>query len=236
MLALGPVRQARGQRVILASRRARENRRVQVAIVVSYAECGSNRCDRRRGDQEKRNADKSLAAPGATETCDRVSRLHGQSDPFSPRSGSYWFRSAQRAQPVSCSLFAHQPGTPPLVIGALACHLAVNSSLGLLPRNAGGDLGLLPINMAKADIAISPSWPRRERSQSTCAIARPSGLSATSAAPPRNEKPNFSVRFKSQPRCSVIRRGLARQVGSTEPAARRTTRRRPRSHRPDARP
>ena len=39
VLALGPVSQARGQRVILASRRARENRRVQVAIVVSYAEC-----------------------------------------------------------------------------------------------------------------------------------------------------------------------------------------------------
>ena len=39
MLALGSVSEARGQRVILASRRARENRRVQVAIVVSYAEC-----------------------------------------------------------------------------------------------------------------------------------------------------------------------------------------------------
>src|SRR5215813_14975840 len=124
----------------------------------------------------------------------------------------------------------------PLPPGALACHLAINCGLGLLLRNAGGDLRFLAIDAAKADIAISPSWPRRERSQFTCAIARPSGLSATSAAPPRNEKPNFSVRFKSQPRCSVIRRGLARQVGSTEPAARRTTRRRPRSHRPDARP
>ncbi len=39
MLALGPVSQARGQRLILASSRARENRRVQVAIVASYAEC-----------------------------------------------------------------------------------------------------------------------------------------------------------------------------------------------------
>jgi hypothetical protein len=31
VLALGPVSQARGQRAILASRRARQNRRVQVA-------------------------------------------------------------------------------------------------------------------------------------------------------------------------------------------------------------
>src|SRR5215475_711218 len=125
-----------------------------------------------------------------------------------------------------------QHRTTPLLIGALACHHAITCGLGLLLRNAGGDLRFLAIDAAKADIAISPSWPRRERSQFTYAIARPSGLSATSAAPPRNEKPNFSVRFKSQPRCSVIRRGLARQVGSTGPAARRTTRRRPRSHRP----
>src|SRR5215813_13166213 len=53
--------------------------------------------------------------------------------------------------------------TTPLVIGALACHLAINSSLGLLLRNTGGDLGLLPIDTAKADIAIGPCWPSRKR-------------------------------------------------------------------------
>src|SRR5215831_6630855 len=129
-----------------------------------------------------------------------------------------------------------QHRTTPLLIGALACHHAITCGLGLLLRNAGGGLRFLAIDAAKADIAISPSWPRRERSQFTCAIARPSGLSDTSAAPPRNEKPNFSVRFKSRPPCSVIRRGLARRVGSTGPAARRTTRRQPRSRRPDAHP
>src|SRR5262245_34630832 len=51
--------------------------------------------------------------------------------------------------------------TTPLVIGALACHLAINSSLGLLLRNTGGDLGLLPIDTAKADITIGPCWPSR---------------------------------------------------------------------------
>ena len=124
----------------------------------------------------------------------------------------------------------------PLPPGALACHLAINCGLGLLLRNAGGDLGFLRIETAKADRAIGPCRPSRNVSQFTCAIATPSGLAATSAAPPRNKKPNCHVRFKSQPPCSVIRRGLARRVGSTEPAARRTTRRQPRSHRPDVRP
>ena len=53
--------------------------------------------------------------------------------------------------------------TAPLLIGALACHLAINSGLGLLPRNVGGDLGLLAIDAAEADIEISPLWSRRER-------------------------------------------------------------------------
>jgi hypothetical protein len=47
-------------------------------------------------------------------------------------------------------------------MGALACHLAINSGLGLLPRNTGGNLRLLPIDAAEADIAISPLWSRRE--------------------------------------------------------------------------
>src|SRR5262249_32616781 len=45
----------------------------------------------------------------------------------------------------------------------LACHLAINCGLGLLLRNAGGDLRFLAVDVAKADIAISPSWPRSER-------------------------------------------------------------------------
>src|SRR5262249_3083142 len=77
VLAPGPIRQARGQRVILASRRARENRRVQIAIIVSDTKRGSSCCDHRSRDQEKRSADKSLAAPGATETCHRISWLLG---------------------------------------------------------------------------------------------------------------------------------------------------------------
>src|SRR5262249_38160924 len=53
--------------------------------------------------------------------------------------------------------------TTPLLTGALACHLAINCGLGFLPRNTGGNLGLLPIDAAKADIAIGPYWPSRER-------------------------------------------------------------------------
>src|SRR5262245_6714435 len=53
--------------------------------------------------------------------------------------------------------------TTPLLTGALACHLAINCGLGLLLRNAGRDLGLLPIDAAKADIAIGPYWPSRQR-------------------------------------------------------------------------
>ena len=59
-----------------------------------------------------------------------------------------------------CSPSGHR--TTPLVIGALACHLAINSRLGLLLRNTGGDLGLLPIDTTKADIAIGPCWPSRK--------------------------------------------------------------------------
>lgn len=57
---------------------------------------------------------------------------------------------------------AHQAGTVQRrLLLALACHLAINSSLGLPLRNTGGDLGLLPIDTAKADIAIGPCWPSR---------------------------------------------------------------------------
>src|SRR6266481_398969 len=51
----------------------------------------------------------------------------------------------------------------PLPPGALACHLAINCGLGLLLRNAGGDLRFLAIDAAKAGIAIGPCWPSRER-------------------------------------------------------------------------
>ena len=63
MLALGSASQTHGERVILAPRRPRQNRRVQVAVVVSYAKTCSNRRDRRGCDQEKQKADKSLAEP-----------------------------------------------------------------------------------------------------------------------------------------------------------------------------
>src|SRR5499433_3149440 len=39
----------------------------------------------------------------------------------------------------------------------------LNCGLGLPLRNAGGDLRFLAVDVAKADIAISPSWPSRER-------------------------------------------------------------------------
>jgi hypothetical protein len=76
MLALGPVGQTHRQRVILAPRRPRQNRRVQVAVVVSYAKTCSNRRDRRRCDQEKQKADKSLAEPSHEQTCARILRMH----------------------------------------------------------------------------------------------------------------------------------------------------------------
>src|SRR5262249_37056719 len=74
-------------------------------------------------------------------------------------------RSTQRGLALVPFAFRSPSGrrTTPLVIGALACHLAINSSLGLLLRNAGGDLGLLPIDAVKADIAIGPCRPSRER-------------------------------------------------------------------------
>jgi len=40
---------------------------------------------------------------------------------------------------------------------------AINIGLGLLPRNAAGDLKVLAIDAAEADIEISPLWSRRER-------------------------------------------------------------------------
>src|SRR5262249_34209967 len=110
----------------------------------------------------------------------------------------------------------------PLPLGALACHLAINCGLGLLPRNAGGDLRFLPIDTAKADIAIGPCWPSRKRLAIYLRHRKASELATTSAAPPRNKKPNCDVRFKSRPPCLVTRQGLARRVGSAWPAARRT--------------
>jgi len=40
---------------------------------------------------------------------------------------------------------------------------AINCGLGLLLRNAGGDLGVLAIDAAEADIALGPYWSRRGR-------------------------------------------------------------------------
>ena len=72
--------------------------------------------------------------------------------------------SAQRGQAIVRTTSAHQSDTARRrFLLTLACHLSINCGLGLLQRNTGGDLGLLPIDTAKADIAIGPSWPRRER-------------------------------------------------------------------------
>ena len=45
----------------------------------------------------------------------------------------------------------------PLLPGAFACYLAINCGCDLLLRSSGGDLGLLPIDTTKTDIAIGPS-------------------------------------------------------------------------------
>ena len=124
----------------------------------------------------------------------------------------------------------------PLPLGALACHLAINCGLGLPLRNAGGDLRFLAVDVAKADIAISPSWPSRERLAICLRHRKAKWACRHQRGAAEKQKPNCIVRFKSQPPCSVIRRGLARRVGSAGPAARRTTRRQPRSRRPDVRP
>jgi len=52
----------------------------------------------------------------------------------------------------------------PLLIGALACYLAINCSLGFLPRNPGGNLGLLPIDAAKAEVGASLQFKGGDRS------------------------------------------------------------------------
>jgi hypothetical protein len=49
---------------------------MQVAIVAGNTESRSNRCDYRGHDHEKKNTDKSPAAPSGTQTCDRVLRQH----------------------------------------------------------------------------------------------------------------------------------------------------------------
>src|SRR5262245_29038217 len=74
-------------------------------------------------------------------------------------------RSAQRGHAIVSYAFRSpsRHHTTPLLIGPLARHLAINCGLGLLLRNAGGDLRFLAIDATKADITISPSWPRRKR-------------------------------------------------------------------------
>src|SRR5262245_3153207 len=78
MLSPGAVSQARGQRVILASLRSRQNRRAQVAVIVSYSKTRSKRRDHRGCDHEKQEADKSLAEPSGGRRCDRAFRMHYQ--------------------------------------------------------------------------------------------------------------------------------------------------------------
>src|SRR5262249_17397912 len=127
-----------------------------------------------------------------------------------------WPASLQaRARPVS------QPSAP-----AFSLLLADENSLRQLKADS-------ECNSHNPDYVLAQQRASRNLLAPT---ARTSAPAANSAAPPENEKPNSNVRLKSRPPCSVARRGLARRAGSVGPAARRTTRRRPRSHRPDARP
>src|SRR5262249_44086803 len=63
MLASGPLGEAPGQRVILSSGRARQNRCVQVAVIASDAEGRSHGRDQRGDDDEEDSAGNHFAAP-----------------------------------------------------------------------------------------------------------------------------------------------------------------------------
>ena len=76
MLALSPVGKTCGQCVILTTGGSCQNRRVQVAVIVSYAKTCSNRCDCCSHDEEKQKADKSLAEPSEKQTCARFFQMH----------------------------------------------------------------------------------------------------------------------------------------------------------------
>jgi hypothetical protein len=66
---------ARGQRAILSSGRARQNRLAQVAVIASDAEGCSHRREQRRDDDDEHSAGNHLAAPGGTQTPKRIGRL-----------------------------------------------------------------------------------------------------------------------------------------------------------------
>ena len=76
VLASGPLGEARAQRVILTSGRARQNRGAQVAVIVSDAEGRSHRRDERSYDDEEYSTGNHLAAPESRQTCDRIGRFH----------------------------------------------------------------------------------------------------------------------------------------------------------------
>ena len=76
MLASCPLGEAHGQHVILSSGRPRQNRRVQVAVIVSDAEGCSHRREQRGDDDEEQSAGNHFAAPEGRQTCDRIGRLH----------------------------------------------------------------------------------------------------------------------------------------------------------------
>jgi hypothetical protein len=64
VLAFGPVGKARGKVVMVGSYGSRQDRRAQVTIIASYAECCDNRRDGRGYDEEKQKAEQSLAPTG----------------------------------------------------------------------------------------------------------------------------------------------------------------------------
>src|SRR5262249_35646353 len=86
-----------------------------------------------------RRSDESLPTPGGTQTCERISRLHGEIDASlslqaellvsigSTRLGNW---------PVRFSLTG-QRSTTTVRIGALACHLAIKCGLGLHAEREG---------------------------------------------------------------------------------------------------
>src|SRR5262249_13990784 len=102
---------------------------------------------------------------------------------------------ARRHEDLQSDFLVAWVTSTPLPPRALACSLALNCGCGLLLRNTGGDLRLLPIDTAKADIAIGPSWARRER----LAIY----LRHRKARRTCRQQHGAAVRFKSQPPCSA---------------------------------
>jgi hypothetical protein len=100
-----PVRQAHGQRVILASRRVRQHRRVQVAVVASYTKSRSSRCDRRGRDQEAKRGQVPCRARRHPDLRLGFARLHGEIDAsLSSQRELLVFDRLNEARPLSRSL------------------------------------------------------------------------------------------------------------------------------------